>query len=204
MAWIQFKLGRPGAELTFGLNPSAFHVDDGNIIVRQRNIEGDLKKSIVKKFVPSIQLNSNYFTKAERDAFVSLLNIDDTMLSFQTRDDWQVLKAKHIATTTTAVKISNSSITKLDEALIAAGAAGQVTINGVYDNPAGTGTNYYTGGSYAGATRTITLGTPVVAGAVLYVDYTHKGWLVDIENLSYGAEGGWVDRFTYDFQLIGA
>ena len=204
MAWINFKLGRPGAELTFALNPAAFSVQDANIVVRQRNIEGDLKKSIVKQSVPSISLSSNNFTKAERDAFVSLLNIDDTMLSFQTRDDWQMLKEKNIATSTTLVSIKNSSITQLDAALIAAGADGQVTINGVYDNPAGTGTNYYSGGSYAGATRVITLGTPTVAGTALYVDYTFKGWLVDIEALNYSAEGGWVDRFNYDFQLIGA
>ena len=204
MAWIQFLLGRPGAELTFGINPSAFSVQDGNIVVSQRNIEGDLKKSIIKQCVPSIKLSSTYMTKAERDAFVSLLNIDDTFLSFQTRDDWQILKEKNIATSTTLVSIKNSSITQLDAALIAAGAAGQVTINGVYDNPAGTGTNYFTGGSYAGNTRVITLGTPTVAGTALYVDYTFKGWLVDIESLGYNAEGGWIDRFTYDFQLIGA
>ena len=204
MAWIQFLLGRPGAELTFALNPAGFNVQAGNIVVRQRNIEGDLKKSIIKVDVPSIKLSSNYFLKAERDAFVSLMDIDDTFLSFQTRDDWQKLKEKNIATSTTLVSIKNSSITKLDEALLAAGGAAQVTINGVYDNPAGTGTNYYTGGSYNAATRVITLGTPTVAGTALYVDYTFRGWLVDIEELTYGAEGGWVDRFNYDFQLIGA
>ena len=83
MAWIAFKLGRPGAELTFSLNPAGLSITDGNIKVVHRNLEGDLRKSVIKAGLPTIGINSNYFTKVERDLFVSLLNITDSFLSFQ-------------------------------------------------------------------------------------------------------------------------
>ena len=203
MAWIAFKLGRPGAELTFSLNPAGLSITDGNIKVVHRNLEGDLRKSVIKAGLPTIGINSNYFTKVERDLFVSLLNITDSFLSFQLRDDWKMLKEKNTPSDVSTVRIQNSSITKLDEALIAAGATGQITINKVYDNPAGTGVDYYAGGSFHAATRTITLGTPLAAVVPVYVDYTYKGLLVDFEALTYSAEGGWVDRFNYDFQFVG-
>ena len=87
---------------------------------------------------------------------------------------------------------------------MAAGAAGSITIIGVYDNPAGTGTNYFTSGSYADATRIITLGTPLLTAAACYVTYQYKGWLVNMSELGVQAQGGWVDVMPYNgWALVG-
>lgn len=48
------------------------------------------------------------------------------------------------------------------------------SVEGVYDNPLDTGTNYYTGGSFNSATGVITLGTPYYDGNQLYVDYRYR------------------------------
>lgn len=48
------------------------------------------------------------------------------------------------------------------------------SVEGVYDNPLDSGTNYYTGGNFNPATGVITLGTPYFGGNQLYVDYRYR------------------------------
>ena len=206
MAWLSpFKLGRPGYEISFDLNPAAMDLDEGPIDAVYRNVAGDLKRSIIKASAPTIRIQSNYLLKAQRDQFAALTAVDDTFLSFLTRDDWAVLLERNLPLTTNTVQVRNSSATKLDQALLAVPTTGHITITGVFDNPAGTGTNYYSGGSYDGASRTITLGTPL-GGTTnpCYVSYTYKGWLVAMRRLPQRFAGGWVDRSTYDIELVGA
>lgn len=205
-AWLTyFLLGRPGYEYSFDVNPSAMSIDDGPVDVLHRNLAGDLKKSIIKPSAPTLRVNSNYLTKAQRDQFASLACIADTFLSFQTRDDWNLLLELDYPSTTTTVVIQNSSATRLSAALAAAGFSGQITITGVFTVASGSGTNYYTGGTYADATRTVTLGTPLAdATSPVYVSYTYKGWLVNMHRMAHTAQGGGVDIFQYDFEMVGA
>jgi hypothetical protein len=205
MAWLsQFLLGRPGLEFSFDFNPEAMTIDEGPLAVYHRNLAGDMKKSVIKNIIPVIKINSSFLTLAQRNQFASLAAISDTFLSFQTRDDWQVIAERNLPSDTTHVTIQNNSITRLSAALVAAGASGIITINSVTTAPY-TGTNYFTGGSYADATRIVTLGSALSSSTnPVYVTYTYKGWLVNMEKLSHAINGGWVDRFTYDFVLTGA
>lgn len=206
MAWLTaFKLGRPGYEVLFDVNPGTADMETAPVELVQRNLAGDLAKSIVKPMAPTIRINSNYLTKAQRDQFESLRMIDDTFLSFQMRNDFQVLLQYHIPTSLNTITLKNTSATRLSAALIAAGFSTSITIVGVFDNPSGTGTNYYSGGSYADATRVITLGIGLPSTtAPAYVTYTYLGWLVNLSNFSQKARGGLVDTFGYDIELQGA
>lgn len=222
MAWLtSFLLGRPGYEYSFDINPEAMSIDESALTVMHRNLAGDLKKSVFKSSIPTIKINSSYLAVAQRNQFASLVGIQDTFLSFQTRDDWQVLSERNLPTDTTHVKIQNNSATRLSAALVAAGFSSIITINSVSTVPnvvAGptfggggfggsgySGPDYFAGGSYADASRIITLGTSLPSATqYVYVTYTYTGWLVNLDMLSHQIQGGWLDRFTYNFQLTGA
>lgn len=206
MAWLnQFKLGRPGSEYAFTLNPEGIDIDEGPVDSIYRNLAGDAKRSVLKTSAPNIRISSSYLLKAERDILASMPGITDTHLSFQCRDDFQVILEGDIPTTTGSVYIQNTSATRLSAALVAAGSSPSIAIVGVYDNAAGTGTNYYSGGSYDSATRLVTLGSVLPSITVpCYVTYTYTGWLVVMKRLPHKYQGGWVDRATYDFELVGA
>ncbi len=67
MPWLsQFKLGRPGFELDFELNPSAMDIDSGPVDVHQTNVAGDLKRSILKVSRPIIRLNSTFLLNSRK------------------------------------------------------------------------------------------------------------------------------------------
>ncbi len=222
MAWLSpFLLGRPGFEFSFDANPNLINIEDAPIAALRRNIAGDLKKSVLKTSVPVIRLNSNYLTLAQRNQFASLAGIQDTFLSFQCRDDLQVISERNLPTDTTHVTIQNNSATKLSAALVAAGFSSVITIVGVgvvpnvtpgplfggggFGDGGFSGPDYFLGGSYNDATRVVTLGTSLPnATQFVYVTYTYKGWLVNMERLNHSAQAGWLDRFQYDFQLTGA
>ena len=93
----------------------------------------------------------------------------------------------------TTVTLQENSATLLSAVLVAASAAGSITVTGVFDNALLTGTNYYTGGSYDDATRTIALGTPLPPDSLCYVTYIYTGWLVSMEKMNFLATGGWCD-----------
>ena len=222
MAWLsQFLLGRPGYEISFDVNPEAMSIDEMPLEALRRNIAGDLKKAVLKTSIPTIQIDSSYLTLAQRNQIASLAGISDTFLSFQVRDDLQVISERNLPTDTTHVKIQNNSATRLSAALVAASFTGIITINSVAQVPnviagntygsggfgdAGfSGPDFFAGGSYDDATRTVTLGTSLPSASnPVYVSYTYKGWLVSLDKFSHSIRGGWLDRFNYSFQLIGA
>ena len=222
MAWLSsFLLGRPGYEYSFDINPEAMSIDEAALTVIHRNLAGDLKKSVLKNSMPMIKINSSYLSLDQRNKFASLVGVNDTFLSFQTRDDWQMVAERDLPTDTQHVTLQNNSATRLSAALVAAGFSGVITINSVSTVPnvvAGptfggggfgdggfSGPDYFAGGSYEDATRVVTLGTSLPsASQYVYVTYTYKGWLVNLDALSHQIRGGWLDRFTYDFQLTGA
>lgn len=204
--WLsQFKLGRPGYEFLFSANPESIDITEAPVAAERRNLAGDLKRSVLKTSAPVVRIASSYLTKGDRDTLASLVGVTDTFLSFQTRDDWAMLLEQNTPSTVSTVVIQNTSASRLAAALVAAGFSSSITITGVFDNPSGTGTNYFTGGSYAAATRTVTLGTPLSGTtSPCYVSYTYTGWLMTIRQLHHVGKGGWVDRFQYDFELAGA
>lgn len=222
MAWLeQFLLGRPGTEVLFEVNPDAMAIDEQPIAVLQRNLVGDLKKSIIKTSAPIIRINSNFLSLSQRNQFASLVGISDTFLSFQTRDDWGVVSERDAITDLSHVTLQNNSATRLSAALADAGYDGIITVTGVdlipnsiagplfdeggFGSGGFSGPDYITGGTYDDATRVYTLGTSLPVGTeFVYVSYTYKGWLVNMEQLNHSFAGGYVNRFTYDFQLTGA
>ena len=193
--WLSaFKLGRPGYELYFSINPATINITPAQISAKKRTISGRLRKWVFRTSFPTITLESNFFTLQDYNAMQSLLAITDTMLSFKVRDgDLQTVREICYQTGSTTVPIRENSAVLLSAALVAAGAAGSITINGVYDNPAGTGTNYYTGGSYDDASYTIMLGTPLLTSFPCYVTYSYTGWLVSMSEIGAQFVGGQVD-----------
>ncbi len=180
--WLSaFKLGRPQNELTFDLNPAAIEIREAQVYARQRTISGHLYKRVFRTSFPTISLESSYFSLTQRNAMASLLAITDTMLSFKLRDgDFQTVLEICYPTGATTLPIRENSAVLLSEAIVAAGGSSCITINGVYDNAAGTGTNYYTGGSYDDASFVIAPGTPLLTSNAHYVTYSYGGWLVEI------------------------
>ena len=51
-----------------------------------------------------------------------------------------------------------------------------VSVSGVYDNASGTGTNYYTGGSFNALTGVLTLGSAMLLTDTPYVDYVYRSY----------------------------
>jgi hypothetical protein len=198
MAWSIFQLGRPGNEITFDINPNTLEIRPAQIAATARTLSGHLRKWVFRTNYPTITMNSDWFTVADYNAMQSLLAITDTMLSFKIRDgDLQTIAEICYQTDQNTVPIRENSQTLLSAALVAAGAAGSLTINRVNDNPtdayANTGTDYYAGGSYADATGIITLGTPLLLSTPVYVTYSYTGYLVSMEEIGAQFIGGQVD-----------
>lgn len=221
MAWLDgFLLGRPGFEYEFTVNPEAITIEDVSINVKQRMLNGVLKKSILNPSMPLIKISSKYLTVAQRNQLSSLTMIDDTFLSFQTRDDWQVLALRVVPASLTQVILPPMSCLRLSKLLVDGGFSSIITIGTVDEvpNPASmnlydeggygeggySGSEHYSGGSYNDSTYTITLGVPLTSLSPVYVNFTYKGWLVDAEKFSHSSNGNNIDWFAYDFQLISA
>jgi hypothetical protein len=205
MSWQTFQLGLPGYEYTFDVNPDAFDPTFMRLSADNVTLGGDLKERVFKTFMPTVTIKSGYLSKAFLDNLMSLLPQTYSFLSFRTRSgDWNMNLEPDISSSTTQVTLQNSSITKLDTALYNATGTGQITINGVYTSPAGTGTNFYTGGSYSSATNTITLGTAISSGpGLVYCSYSYSGWMVRMKAIKTPITGGRIDLFTYQIQLEG-
>lgn len=224
MAWLsQFLLGRPGLEYSFEVNPEAMTLSIENVEALQYNLAGDLKQSVLKVRVPTIRVNSSYLTLTQRNQFDSLVGVSDTFLSFRCRDDFQVIDESVTIVDTTHLKLANSSATRLSAALVAGGFASVITVQTPFKRGTGTGEPFGSGGfgdggfgsggeafdpgtiSYDDATRIITMSNalPETDTPVL-VSYLYAGWLVKLRAFNHSAQGGWVDRFKYDFELIGA
>ncbi len=221
MAWLNpFLLGRPGYEYEFELPPESISIDDQSIRVNQRMLDGTMRKSILNQSMPVIKISSKYLTITQRNQLSSLTMIDDTFLSFQTRDDWQVNSLKVMPSSLTTLELPRIASTRLSKILVDGGFDSIITIDeinevpnptaanlydeGGYDEGGYSGPEHYAGGSYDDSTYTITMGTPLADIAPLYVTFTYKGWLVDVEKLAHQANGNSVDWFSYDFQLTGA
>jgi len=210
MSWQPFLLGRPGYEYTFSAPPDAFTGDWTRLSSDQRNLAGNLKERVVKTWLPTVTLKSDWFPFAtDLLNIYSLLSVTDTFLSFITRNDWAILLEPNIATSVSTVAIQNTPAALLSAAYAVGGygstpTKGTISITGVWTSPAGTGTNYYTGGSYLDSTNTITLGTNLPAAAQVYVSYTFPGWMVRMKKLTTQITGGRIDLFQLgDLQLDG-
>lgn len=191
-------LGRPGYEATFDINPHQLQINNTQIAATNRVLSGHLRKWVFRTEFPTITLNGTFFTMAQKDLMESMLTISDTFLSFKVHSGFtRTGEINYPDNSGTTVTIQENSATLLSAALVAASAAGSITITGVFDNPSLTGTNYYTSGSYADATRIITLGTPLALASACYVTYLYTGWLVNMQSLPWSNQGGYVDVTQY-------
>lgn len=211
MAWTSFLLGRPGYEYVFEVSPETMQIDYDNLEVINQNLVGNLRQSIIKVEMPTIQIASSYLSFIQRNQLASLQHLTDGFLSFQCRDDWRVYYERVTVIDTTHVQLANTSATLLSEKLVAAGFASVISVQKPFTKtlptPAGGSAVTFDPGtiSYDDATQIITL-TNALSNTTdpLYVDYIYKGWLVKISKLTPSNQGGWIDRSRYDFQLVGA
>ena len=224
MSWLSpFLLGRPGLEYEFDVNPAAMQIEESAVVVRHRNLAGDLKKSVMKASAPIIRVNSNYFTLEQRNQFSSLVGIADSFLSFQTRDDWEVVDERVTWLSSTTMRLANSSATRLSKILTEMGFPSIINIQTPFKLGVVAGEGYGEGGygeggyggapeefdpgtvTYDDATRILTITNPITDPDVaILVSYLYTGWLVDLQTFNHRSQAGWLDRFTYDFQLVGA
>lgn len=219
--WLDgFLLGRPGYEYEFTTNPEAISIDDMSINVRQRMLDGTMRKSILNPSMPNIKISSKYLTIEQRNQLASLTLIDDTFLSFQTRDDWEVIALRVIPASLSQIILPKMSCLRLSKLLVDGGFSSIITIESVNEvpNPAiannydeggygeggYAGSEHYSGGSYDDSNFTINLGSPLTSLSPVYVNFLYKGWLVDAEKLSTGATGMSVTWFSFDYQLTAA
>ena len=220
MSWkTPFILGRPGAEYSFEINPEAMAIDEAGVVVLQRNLNGDLKKSTLKINTPSIKINSSFLSFQQRNQFNSLIGVADTFLSFQTRTDWTQYNDLAQVIDTTHFKLTNSSALRLSKALVQLGFSSIITITGISISPAN-GAAWEQGawgafpwmGTYNPGTITyndltyiVTVQNPIPdLTYAVFITYTYTGWLVNMQKMNSQYQGGWLDRAKYDFQLEGA
>ena len=204
--WLSsFLLGRPGAELSFTINPSQVDIEESQIAAEDRVLSGRLRKWVFRTSVPTITLQSDFFSFADFCAMKSLLAVTDTMLSFRIRNgDITTTAEICYPSGATSLPIRENSQVLLSAALVAAGGASVIVISAIYDNPAGTGTNYWTGGSYDDASYVITPGTPLPTASPYYVSYAYPGYLVSMSAIKAQFLGGQIDLGKIaGFQLVG-
>ena len=220
MAWLSpFLLGRPGAEIQLDLPPEAIEVQEMPIASVQKNLAGDLKKSVIKASAPTIRINSRRLSPTQRNQLASLAGIRDTFLSFQTRDDWQVFQELVTVIDATHVQIANTSATRLSALLVALGGSSIITVQPVFGLAFGGGAYgagaygaAFSGGdfdpgdvSYDDATRIITIENPIDdLESAIFVSYNYKGWLVNMRQMNAKSGGSFADIFSYDIELNGA
>lgn len=222
MGWVSFLLGRPGSEYTFEVPPEAMTIAPTAIKSMQRNIRGNLKKSLLRSDVPGIKINSSYLTMTQRNQFAALMGVGDSFLSFINRNDWQMANDLASIIDLTHLQLTDNSALALSAAYVQLGLASLITIGTIAtgSGPAfGTGT--FGGGAfgignggglfdpgavtYSDANRLITMTNPLASlNQSVYVTYTYPGWLVEIESMSMKYQGGWIDRASYDISLVGA
>ena len=202
MAWLtSFLLGRPGSEYTFELRPEGMRITDAGIVVRQRNLAGDLKKSTLKVSTPTIQINSNYLGFTQASQFRSLVGVSDTFLSFQTRDDWTQYDERASIITTSKFRLNNSSALLLSKTLVDLSLSSSVAISTVTSDEAGWSSGAVT---WSGSSFNINVANAVATtSASIFVTYIYTGWLVEMKSISTVYRGGWADQSNYDFELTG-
>jgi len=223
MSWLSpFLLGRPGGEYSFEISPEGMDIEEAGVVVLQRNLAGDLKKSTLKTSAPIIKVNSSFLSLTQRNQFASLVGIADTFLSFKTRNDWQVVDELVTILSSTTLQLANTSATRLSAVLVGMDFPSVITIVTPFKFGIGPGSTFGSGGfgegefggggetfdpgviTYNDVTRVITMTNALSdITAPLFLSYTYTGWLVNLERLTHRAQGGWLDRFQYDFQLTG-
>lgn len=220
--WTSFLLGRPGAEYTFEVPPEAMSIDPNPITSVQRNLGGGLRKSTISPMAPIVRLNSSFLSLEQRNQFASLLGVADTFLSFQCRDDWQqvndlvsVVDSRHfLLTQNSALRLSYTLVQQSFPSIITPVSLQVTGANQAPWTPGPWGAFPWGGGppgfdpgtmTYDDLTYTLEIANPIPdVTAAVYLTYTYTGWLVDMQQLNTKYQGGWLDRATYDFQLVGA
>jgi len=210
----QFKLGRPGAEATFEVNPTAVDWNHAALKDQDRALDGALQSVTLSKDRPSIKISGNYITPAQFNQFKSLMIIDDTLLNFIytdfTGDDIpETWEERVIAATTSTIIIPETSALLASKLSVDAGGATLAQMVGIWAAYAagrtGTGTNLWTGhGSYSDTAYTITFdNAPLTPGTAYFVTYQCKALAVNLTVVPGRQEAGWVNKKQYDLELTG-
>jgi len=155
MAWLaQFKLGRPGAEASFEINPAGYDNNDLRIADHSRAVDGSFISIEASHNRPTLRLSGNYITADFWNALRGLLIIGDTFLIFEPHDltgtQWYGSRQDRVVPTlTTSVTLPSDSYTRGAQLRAAAVAAPTLFVQGVWrtyqPGESGAGTNYFLG-----------------------------------------------------------
>jgi hypothetical protein len=216
MAWrVPFQLGRPNAMALFEINPDAIHWDDQKLEEVTRGADGTLNAVTISRDRPGLKLSGNYITPAFWNQLRGLMMVDDTPLVFSPstllgNQVMEVWTERAIPTALSTVPLADNSFLRGSALQVAAGGSTAITPIGVWTAPGvtggrlGAGTNYWTAGSYADATRTLTLGTPLPSLVPVFVTYQSTVLAVHLAKVPSKSQGGWVDAWRYDLEIQGA
>jgi len=155
MAWLaQFKLGRPGVEASFEINPAGYDNNDLRIADHSRAVDGSFISIEASHNRPTLRLSGNYITADFWNALRGLLIIGDTFLIFEPHDltgtQWYGSRQDRVVPTlTTSVTLPSDSYTRGAQLRAAAVAAPTLFVQGVWrtyqPGESGAGTNYFLG-----------------------------------------------------------
>lgn len=184
MSWYPiFRLGPAGGEIDFPCRVSEVQIEENNVEVIQRNLSGAMLKSYLRQNVPTLTLQ--------------LALIPDS-LAFVMRGFQSSLKVLNfLYNRTLAVKYLMATSASTLSVVIPPTSATGMTITGVFlqTDYYQTGTNYFTGGSFASSTGTITLGSALPgANTDVWVNYTFTGlscWIKVNLRPHHGAYSGY-------------
>ena len=180
MAYISpFKLGILGSEQSITFVKQGLSINHADIIQTNRNLAGDLRKTIFKVNVPAFTLTGLKLSQNDVNLFWGLKQ-RNALLNFKYRDDLAVIDEQNTSTDIRNITLVNTSATG-------------ITILGVWQlsDPTHGGTNYFTGGSYDPTTRIINCGTYLPGAATdVLINYTYTGNGVIINTLDVTAMQG--------------
>ena len=205
-----FKLGRPGAETSFEINPSAVDWGDAAMKDTTRGIDGELNIITLSGNRPTVSISGNYITPAQWNQFRALMMIADTPLNFIYADLTgatipEVWQEQVVAASTTTLILPKSSALRASKLAVDAGGASLVSMVNIYTTYAAgrTGTTTIAVSSYADTSYTISA-SGLTAGNTYYVTYQCKALAVTLTQVPIHQDAGWVDKGKYSLVLTGA
>lgn len=154
MAWLaQFKLGRPGAESLFEINPGAVQWDMTPLKDIAPGGDGTMNATGSSRDRPRVRITGNYITPLMANKLRSIAMIDDTPLVFEAVNTtgamvFESLQERIVPTSTTSIVIPPNSYTRGSQLRAAAGGATMLTPVGIWrtftaDSREGGGVNYF-------------------------------------------------------------
>jgi hypothetical protein len=199
-----FKLGRVNQEVVFDgtLNaPEGLSITYGQIKARHTTARGQRFERVRRRADRRVKFTITSLTEDKLEELASLRTISDDVLSFVYANAQREISDRYTLEAVTPLggtfKLAETPMTSHAMRYAQAGGPAQVAILGVFSDYNKSGgqvsTNWFTGGTYAPLTRTVTLGTnPGPVGTVIYCNWTYNGMMVVLDDIDTDAQPGHV------------